>query len=43
MMDVLLYGFKDKYLEGSLILCPLVKTTVLGSPLGHLTSPVIGS
>lgn len=39
----LMHGYRDKNLEDSLILCPLRKVTVLGSPSGPLSSLVMGS
>lgn len=34
----LMYGYKDKYLDGALILCTVIKRIVVGSLLGLLAS-----
>lgn len=34
-----IYGFKPKYLEGSLTTRPLSKTAIIGPTLGFMTSP----
>lgn len=39
----LIYGYRDMYLEGSLILCPFSNVIVVYSPLGFVHSPVIDS
>lgn len=42
MRAALTYGGKDKHLGGRLILCPF-KITVVGSSLGSMNSPALGS
>lgn len=37
-----MFGYKDKYLEESLILFPFIKLIVVGTLLGLMTSPAIG-
>lgn len=39
---VLMYGYKDKYLEGALILCTVSRRIVVGSLLGLLASLTAG-
>lgn len=43
LREVLIYGHKDKSIRGDLILCPLNRIIVVGSPLWSLTSLSTGS